>query len=106
MNEFTEKLINLEKEIIALKTAKKIGIDIDFNIKNFTPTTASDTFKITYKEGSQPIISEVFFQSVGDRSHALTTPSGNIQYIVLTLGGNIQPFTVYSTREIEKIEAI
>ena len=103
--EFATKIKQLEQELTALKSVKKISSTVSVSVypRRELPS-GHNMCKITYKEGDQPIITEV----IGSRfAWMIGEPIGNVQYI--KLADNISEYgtpSVYSTREIIKVEAL
>lgn len=100
-NEAWRELKSMKQEILDLKQVKKAAC-----VSKYYTYTASDPnyhnyWKINYKDGKQPIISEVLSYS----DTALSAPSGNQQYL-FSFSQAITSVTVLSTREIESIESL
>lgn len=99
-NELWRKIKNLRQELLNLKQIKKANCAS----KYFIYTLSGDSYfywKITYKDGSQPIIADVF----SDAITSLSTPSGNIQYLFF-YAQYPASITIFSTREIESVVGI
>ena len=99
-NEMIQKLKYLNNEIHNLKQAKKAASDIKF----YTFTVSGGnyyTWLITYEDGSQPIITEVF----SGIDTTLSAPNNNTQYI-FGYSQYITDMTILSTRKIISVEGI
>lgn len=92
------KLKQFKREILNLKQSKKVGTLCRYNIYNVSGDTTHFAWLITYKDGEQPIITQVYsyYQT------SLTAPSGNQQYIISFSQASAE-LTVFSTREIESV---
>lgn len=97
-NELWKKLKNLKQELLNLKQIKKASSASKYFISTVSAPSSS-ILKITYKSGTQPIITE----ALTDASIAFSTPSNNIQYLS-TFTQYASKITIFSTREIDKIE--
>ena len=96
-NELWKKLKTMKQELLNLKQIKKANCAS----KYYTYTVSGQNYfywKITYKNGSQPIIAEVF----SDAITSLSSPSGNTQYLFF-YSQYPASITVFSTREIQSI---
>ena len=91
-------LAKLEREILALKTAGKASPRIQAYTK-VLENAPIGTRTITYADGSQPIISEFYFEN-GDAVGF--TPSGNTQKVVI-FSQSVGDLTVVSIRPIVSI---
>lgn len=96
--ELWQKLKGFKRELLNLKQSKKVGT----NCRYFTYKVSGDTqhfsWKITYKAGNQPIISEVYSYY----TTSMSVPVGNEQYIFSFSQASAE-LTVLSTREIESV---
>ena len=95
-------LINLQREVAALKTAKKAGLIVSmYNYRVNSYNYAVGLHKITYADGNQQIIN-----TKPNSSPNLTyfTPVGNEQYFYWTGGPAIAPLQIQSTRQILNVE--
>lgn len=98
---FYQELNDLEQEVLALKQIKKASSASKYYTKTGTSGSYHNYWQITYKDGTQPIISEVLSYS----DTALSTPVGNKQYL-FSYSQVITSVTVLSTREIESIVSL
>ena len=98
---FWRRLKRLKQELLNLKQLKKANCASKYYISSTSSGTYYNTWRITYKAGSQPIISEVL--SYQDTS--LSAPVGNQQYI-FSFSQTTNTITVLSTREVISIEGI
>lgn len=102
--EFISKLKKMEQELTDLKSGKKISTAVKFNMyKNKEFSGLKKVYKITYADGDQPIITDAIFRKM---PMMLTSPSGNVQYIIFFGQGSAVSPDLYSTREIVKVEAL
>lgn len=95
---FYREINELEQELLALKQIKRASSASKYYIKTASSGDFHTSWLITYKAGTQPIISEVLSYS----DTALSSPSGNQQYL-FSYSQVISSVTVLSTREIESI---
>lgn len=100
-NEFWQKVKNMRQEILNLKQVKKANCASKYYIYTAGDGSYYTKWLITYKAGTQPIISEVF--SYADTS--LSAPSGNQQY-VFSFAQVATSITVLSTREIDTVVGV
>lgn len=100
-NEMWQELKRMKQEILDLKQVKKASSVSKYYIHTESAGQYYNSWKITYKDGIQPIIAEVLSYS----DTALSSPSGNEQYL-FSYSQAINDITVLSTREIIKIEGI
>lgn len=96
--ELWNKLKGFKKELLNLKQVKKVGTNCRYFIYNVSGDTTHFAWRITYKDGTQPIISEVYSYY----TTSLTVPVGNQQYIISFSQASAE-LTVLSTREIESV---
>ena len=93
---------HLKQEILDLKQVKKANCASRYFVYE---VEMGDEYyadwKITYKDGNQPIIAEV----LSDATNALSSPAGNIQYL-FTYSHMSSTIIILSTREIEKVEGV
>ena len=94
-------LKRMKQEILDLKQIKRASSASKYYSFTKKDDNYYNVWKITYKDGNQPIISEVL--SYADT--ALTSPNNNIQYL-FSYSQIISEITVLSTREILDIERI
>lgn len=95
-------LKTLKQEILDLKQLKKANsVSRYYVYKVEMDADYHSDWKITYKDGSQPIVAEV----LSDATNSLSTPSGNVQYL-FTYGHMSSNITILSTREIESVEGL
>lgn len=96
--ELWAKLKGFKRELLNLKQSKKVSTICKYYIYNVSGDDAHYSWLVTYKSGTQPIISEVFsyYQT------SMTVPTGNQQYIISFMQASAQ-LTVLSTREIESV---
>lgn len=100
-NEMIHQLKVMKQEILDLKQVKKASCVSKYFTKSITQPLSTMSIKITYKAGDQPIITE----AITDAATAFSTPSGNVQYMS-TFSQYASNITLFSTREIEKIEEV
>ena len=100
-DELWRKFKTMRQEILDLKQLKKASCASKYYEYNVNTFNYYNAWKITYKSGNQPIISEVL--SYADSS--LSVPVGNIQYL-FTFSQAITDITILSTREIESVEGV
>ena len=99
-NELWRKFKNMKQELLNLKQIKKANCAS----KYYTFTAGGQYYynwQITYKDGTQAIITEV----ISDAITSLSSPSGNTQYLFF-YAQYPASITVYSTREILSIDPI
>lgn len=96
--ELWNKLKNFKREILNLKQSKKVGTLCRYNMYKLSGDTFHYAWRITYKNGEQPIITQVYsyYQT------SLSAPSGNTQYIFSFSQASAE-LTVFSTREIDSV---
>lgn len=100
--EMWREIKNLKQEILNLKQIKRANCASKYFMYTVPQSQDfHDRWKITYKAGSQPIISEV----LSDATTALTAPVNNVQYLFAYAHFSSQ-FVVLSTREIASIESV
>lgn len=93
---------NLKQEILDLKQVKKASAVSKYFIYQVPQgQTYFNIWRITYKDGLQPIITEV----MSGATTSLSAPENNIQYIFAYAQYNAA-LTILSTREIENVEGI
>jgi hypothetical protein len=95
---FYQELNNLEQEVLDLKQIKQASSASKYYSKTGSSGSYHNYWRITYKDGTQPIISEVLSYS----DTALSTPVGNQQYL-FSYSQATTSVTVLSTREIDSI---
>lgn len=100
-NEYWKLYKNFKQEVLNLKQIKKANVASRYFSYTHSGGTYYNSFEITYKNGSQPIISEVLSYS----DTALSAPIGNKQYI-FAFSQAIPDITILSTREIDSIVGI
>lgn len=100
-NELWRKFKNMRQEILDLKQTKKASCASKYYEYKVNTFNYYSVWEITYKDGNQPIISEVL--SYADSS--LSIPYNNIQYL-FTFSQAISDITILSTREIESVVGI
>lgn len=96
--ELWQKLKGFKRELLNLKQSKKVSTNCRYFIYKVTGDTVHYSWRITYEEGMQPIISEIY--SYYDTS--LTVPVNNQQYIISFSQASAE-LTVLSTREIKNV---
>ncbi len=96
--ELWSKLKNFKREILNLKQSKKVGTVCKYYSYKVTGDSFHYAWLVTYKDGDQPIISEVYSYY----HTSMSVPSGNTQYIFSFSQASAQ-LTVFSTREIESV---
>lgn len=99
-NEMWKKLKNLKQELLNLKQIKKANCASKYYTYSITGQNYF-YWKITYKNGTQPIIADVF----SDAITSLSAPSGNTQYLFFYAQYPAK-ITVFSIREIQSIVGI
>lgn len=92
---------NLKQEILDLKQTKKANVASKYYIFTQSSATYYNSWLVTYKAGTQPIIAEVLSSS----DTALSAPNGNTQYL-FSFSQATTSVTVLATREILSIEGI
>lgn len=96
------ELKTLRQEILDLKQVKKANCESKYYVYEVDMGSEYHSdWKITYKDGEQPIVAEV----LSDATNSLSTPSGNVQYL-FTYGHMSSNITILSTREIESVEGL
>ena len=100
-DEMWRELKRMKQEILNLKQIKKASSASKYYVFTESSSNYYNYWKITYKDGSQPIISEVL--SYSDTS--LSAPNNNVQYL-FSFSQAITEITILSTREILNIEGI
>ena len=95
---YYQELKELEEEVLALKQIKRASSASKYYIATASSGSYHTAWLITYKPGTQPIVSEVLSYS----DTALSTPVGNQQHL-FSYSQVITSVTVLSTREIESI---
>ena len=96
-----KKLKTMRQEILDLKQTKKASCASKYYKFEVGGYDFYTIWEITYKDGTQPIISEVL--SYADS--ALSDVNNNKQYL-FTFAQTVTSVTVLSTREIESIVGI
>ena len=96
--ELWQKLKGFKRELLNLKQSKKVSTNCKYFIYKVSGDTTHYSWKITYKAGSQPIISEVYSYY----TTSMSVPSGNEQYI-FSFSQESAELTVLSTREIQSV---
>ncbi len=96
-----KKLKTLRQEILDLKQTKKASCASKYYTYTQSSGSYYNVWQITYKDGKQPIISEVLSYA----NSSLSVPNNNKQYI-FTFSQSAASITVLSTREIESIAGI
>ena len=99
-NEMWKKIKTLKQELLDLKQTKKASCASKYYEKTISQP-ASMVIRITYKSGSQPIITE----AVTDAAVAFSTPSGNTQYMT-TFSQYASEIVLFSTREIDSVTEV
>jgi hypothetical protein len=100
-DELWKKFKTMRQEILDLKQLKKASCAskyYEFDVNTFTPY---NVWLITYKDGNQPIISEV----LSFANSSLSIPNNNQQYL-FTFSQTVSKITILSTREIESVEGV
>ena len=95
------RLKGYKRELLNLKQVKRASTNSRYYIYNVTGDQVYYSWRITYADGSQPIVTEVL--SYYDTS--LSAPSGNQQYIFSFSQASAQ-LTVLSTREIVSVVGV
>jgi len=96
--ELWNKLKSFKREILNLKQSKKVSTVCKYYTYNVSGDTLHYSWLITYKTGSQPIITEVYSYY----NTSLSVPSSNQQYI-FSFNQASAELTVVSTREIQSV---
>ena len=96
-----KELNDIKEEVLALKQIKRAGSASKYYTCTASSSSYHSNWLITYKPGTQPIISEVLSYS----DTALSAPANNQQYI-FSFSQTISDVTVLSTREIESITPV
>lgn len=93
----------IERKLLELKTASKVGSNIIANYYSFS-ATKHQLWEITYANGSQPIITNYY----GDTLITFEAPSGNTQRFAIPTLNDIFPkvLTLVSTRPILSVVKI
>lgn len=92
---------HMKQEVLDLKQTKKANVASKYYVFTQSGSTYYNAWQITYKNGTQPIISEVLSYS----DTALSAPIGDTQYLFL-FSQSVDKITVLSTREIISIVGI
>ncbi len=93
---------HLQQEILDLKQVKPANCASKYYVYEVEMTGEYYAdWKITYKDGDQPIIAEV----LSDATNALSSPSGNVQYL-FTYSHMSSTIIILSTREIDNVEGV
>ena len=100
-DEMWRKYKNLKQEILDLKQSKKANCASKYFIFTVNTQNYYSSWQITYKDGTQPIISEVLADAIA----FLSTPENNSQYLFF-YSQYPATVTILSTREIEDIVGI
>lgn len=99
-----QRLINIKREIQALKTAKKAGLLLNVSVYNDDDYVYSWFYhKITYADGIQPII---LTRQNASKWLTFFAPEGNEQYFDVNVTTGSSPLTLQSTRPITNVEYI
>lgn len=96
--ELWQKLKGFKRELLNLKQSKKVSTNCKYFIYKVSGDTLHYSWRITYKAGNQPIISEIYSYY----ATSMTVPSNNQQYI-FSFNQASAELTVLSTREIESV---
>lgn len=94
-DELVRELKSLRQEILNLKQVKRASTNSRYFIYKVEGDAQYFSWEITYADGDQPIVSEVFSY----QQTALSSPVGNKQYIFSFAQASAE-LTVLSTREI------
>lgn len=100
-NDLWRKLKNLKIELLQLKQRKRASTTSKYYIYKVSGDTYYNAWLIEYRDGNQPIVTEVL--SYYDTS--LSTPSANQQYIFSFSQASAE-LTVLSTREIIRVTGV
>lgn len=100
-NEMWRTIKNLKQELLNLKQTKKANCASKYYSATASVQGNYKYWVITYKSGTQPIISEVL--SFADT--ALSAPIGNQQYL-FAYSQTLYDLVILSTREIDSIVGI
>ena len=109
INKFDKMMIDIENELLALKTAKKTAsplLSFIFPYQDTTSTTGTH-YRITYGDGNQPIFT-TFTSQRPSVIYVFRKPEGNIQYLdVYDLASSAQTtYILGSSRSIVSIEKL
>lgn len=101
-NTLQARIKKLQQEVLALKTAKKAGLLVkSYSYNDSAFNISPGLYKITYDDGTQPIITFDYSSSKG----TMFAPEGNEQYLSYVSPGIIE-LNLQSTRPIINVEYI
>ena len=99
-----QRLINIKREIQALKTAKKAGLLLNVSVYNDDDYVYSWFYhKITYEDGIQPII---LTRQNASKWITFFAPEGNEQYFDVNATMGSAALRLQSTRPIVSVEYV
>lgn len=110
-NRFAMKIAEMDREVLALKTAQKIpsmirGASYTFNVvmdgQGDVYRNGMYQYRITYADGPQAILSEFYFEGLAWAQE----PSGNTQRVFFNAQISNSPCTIVSTRPITSVQKI
>lgn len=96
--ELWRKLKGFKKELLNLKQSKKVSSNNKYYVYKVSGSTLHYAWRITYEDGEQPIVSEVYSYY----NTSLTVPVNNQQYIISFSQASME-LTVLSTRKIVSV---
>lgn len=97
-NDFAEAIDNIEKELLALKTASDYASVRSAHSAQVDVRTG--LYRITYENTSDPIFSLAFAPAVADNYNIayLRTPSGNTQIVEINTDDMVYPSNTHTAR--------
>lgn len=98
-------LAKANKELLDLKTSGRASPAIKMYEKTFQAPSGKATYRITYGQGNQPIITEVIRNNDWGWGNCLSNESSNSQ-LLFTSGFGTNTVTVVSTRPITSITMV
>ena len=98
---YWQELKNMKRELLNLKQVKRASTTSKYFVYNVSGDQWYTSWLISYKDGTQPIITEV----LSYQKTSLSSPVGNEQYIFSFAQASAE-LTVLSTREIISVEGI
>lgn len=109
INKFDKMMLEIKRELLDLKTAKKTANPLISFVRNYTDTTSTSGkhYRLTFGDGNQPIFC-TFTCSRASVIYVFRTPTGNTQLLDvydLSSSGNAT-FVFGSTRPIINIEKL
>lgn len=98
-DDFATKINEMEREVLALKTAQSYANTSTAGLYQSENNPASGTYLVTYSSGDNEILSLITWDGV----MAAFTPSGNTQQLVLT---NVRSFRITSNRRVLSVQKV